>query len=735
MSLSRNALVAVALGLIVSCTEQPGEPGRSYALPAIEPKFVLPPGTTPASFGLAIDTIEVRIAQIDTSCVECGSVDEPRPVPPRASAMFDTTYIDTLIAWPANRESFSFRYTVPPPDPGFAVQVSLNYYAHGVVLFYGSSILDFQRGDIRLPPIYLNYYGPGYNAEDIQLAPGDTGITASDTLDFSATAYLNGLPVDTTYISWRVSDPTKAVIDHFGHLQLRPGALGSTFQVIAAIPNGVSATTRVSVPNTIQTLQKVSGDSQSIPVGQAAPGPLVVRALDAGGKPVAGARIRFFPVVPPSFAPNDSVVFTDPQGYARTGLTALNQVVGSVTAAAGGTPLTVTFTATGTAGTAIPLLFAADSVNTGWQLYRADSVGGNRTLLGYLSGTSVGLTAPRWNPAHNRVAFVVYNANSAIFDLLLTTKFGDTTATLVSDSNATEPRFSPTGKYIAWVCRGRADSLPTGGVCTYNGADQPLPGLNGAANGGGRTEVTASVPSRPNGPPAFAWRPGGLTRIAFVRDSIVDSIYLTTASRIYESNPDGSGVIPLSPKVADLGHGPLRIQGTMDWSPDGSTIVFSAYDTSYSGSAALYALDVYSGAIRRITTAPTGWTGDLYPRFSPDGQRILFRRVDYSYYYPGCCAAMVLDYYVVRTAGGSPTRITYNTSNWGVTSYSPYHLGGDWSPDGMSVVITAPNGTGTRGAYRVPVDITSQADYVARRILVGTGAGGGNEDYGVSWGP
>jgi len=51
------------------------------------------------------------------------------------------------------------------------------------------------------------------------------------------------------------------------------------------------------------------------------------------------------------------------------------------------------------------------------------------------------------------------------------------------------------------------------------------------------------------------------------------------------------------------------------------------------------------------------------------------------------------------------------------------------------VLITAPNGTGTRGAYRVPVDVTSQADYLARRILVGTGATGGNEDYGVSWQP
>jgi Tol biopolymer transport system component len=734
MSLCRNVL-ATALVVLSACVDQATEPSRSFVLPPIEPKFTLPPGTTPASFGLEIDTVGIIVAQIDSSCIECVAAPGHAPPAQRAMhAMLDTTYIDTLVPWPSNQESFSFHVTVPPPDPGFVVQVSLYYYSHGLSLFSGSSTVDFRRGDIRLPPIIMSYYGPGYGAEDIQIAPGDTGITTSDTLDFSATAYQNGLPLDTSYISWRVSDPTKALIDHFGHLKLRSGALGSSFLVIGAIPNGVAATTRVSVPNTVQTLQKVSGDSQSVPVGQVAPKPLVVRALDGGGKPVAGARIRFFPVVPPSFAPNDTVVFTDVQGYARTGLAAVNQVVGSVQAVVSGTGHTATFTATGTASTAIPLLFAADSVNTGWQLWRADSLGGNRTLLGYLSGTSVGLTAPRWNPAHNRVAFIAYNGNASIDDLLLTTALGDTTATLVSDSNASEPRFSPTGKMIAWVCHGRADSIPLGGVCTYNGADQSLTTLNGAANGAGRVEVTAGVPSRPNGPPAFAWRPGGSTRIAFVRDSVVDSTFLTTASRVYESNGDGTGIIPLSPKVINVGGGPLRIQGTMEWSPDGSTIVFSASDT-VNYSASLYALDVNSGAVRRLTNAPSGWTGDLYPRFSPDGQRVLFRRVDYNYYYPACCAAMVLDYYIVRAVGGSLTRITYDMSNWGVTSYSPYHLGGDWSPDGLSVVITAPNGSGTRGAYRVPIDVTSAADYSARRILVGTGAAGGNEDYGVSWQP
>ncbi|MBW8772175.1 MAG: PD40 domain-containing protein, partial [Gemmatimonadetes bacterium] len=266
-------------------------------------------------------------------------------------------------------------------------------------------------------------------------------------------------------------------------------------------------------------------------------------------------------------------------------------------------------------------------------------------------------------------------------------------------------------------------------ICTFNGVDAALGSLNGAANGAGRVEVSATVPGRPTGAPAFAWRPGGSTRIAFARDTVLDSLYGVIASRIYDVNGAGTTVTPLSPKVTDLGRGPLRIEGSIDWSPDGSTIVFSASDTT-SYELALYALDVTTGAVRRLTTPPTGWVGDLYPSFSPDGQRILYRRVNYYY-----CCGMIQDYFVVRLTGGGPTRLTFESSNWGAANLDPYYLGGDWSPNGGSVVITAPNGLGGRAAYRVPIDITGAADYAARRTLVGTAGIAGLNDYGVSWQP
>ena len=82
-----------------------------------------------------------------------------------------------------------------------------------------------------------------------------------------------------------------------------------------------------------------------------------------------------------------------------------------------------------------------------------------------------------------------------------------------------------------------------------------------------------------------------------------------------------------------------------------------------------------------------------------------------------------------------PTRLTYEGTDWPGSNPDAYHLGGDWSPNGNSVIITAQNGLSYRAAYKVPIDVTSQADYLARRALVGTAGISGLTDYQVSWQP
>ena len=716
MSLRHNVFALALLAAASGCAESNVAPAGSTALPAVQPRLVLPPGTTPASFGLELDSIQLQLHLIDTTCWNC---DITHP---------DTLLIDTTLAWPSTQESFALQLEVTDP-PAAQVYFVYLYLKHaGMPLFSGQGMVDYRRGDIRLPPIDLYYSGPGSNADDIQMAPGDTAMAVGDTLQFAATVYGNALPLDTAYISWRVSDTTVAQIDHLGRLTLRPGALGSTFLVRAAVPNGAMTEARVSVPNTVTGLVKVGGDSQTVASGSVAPIPLAVRALDANGKPVAGARVTFSVTGGAGATLPDSSVLTDQFGVARSAPIPDTVGVTTLQALAAGKP--VGFTLTGTANVNATILFAADSGVGGYQLYRADSAGGNRVVIGYTGANGDLLAAPRWNPARNRVAYTSWNANASNYDLLLTTGIGDTTATLVSDAYGTAPRFSPTGKMIAFLCTSLPTDAVLGHVCTVNAVDGSLTALNGAGNGTGRVEVTAAVPTRTDGPVAFAWRPDASTRIAFVRDSTVsDSFSTWTTSRFYQTNGDGTGLTPLSPVLMDLGRGPLRVTGSIDWSPDGSTIVFAATDTGYQSyyTNSLYLLDVTTGAVRRLTTPPPGWAGDLHPRFSPDGQRVLFNRL---YYYGG---SMSGDFYVQGVHSGAAIRLTYDASSW--TTSDPFYLGGDWAPDGRSVVITAPNGLGGNAAYRVPIDVTSLADYQARRVLVGTAGIAGLSDYGVSWMP
>ena len=714
MSLTRRYFAALLVAATLACVDSPMEPGQLHELPALTARLVLPPGTTPASFGLVIDSISVLVEQLDSTFCDC-------------SPVVDTIFADTMIAWPAAQESIQLRVQVPEAPPtDHVIFVYLSYYSGGVVMFQGASLVDFRRGDIRVPEIQMYYFGPGYLSDDIQLFPGDTAMAPGDTLQFVATAFQVALPLDTAYISWRVSDSTKARIDHLGRLTLRPGALGSTFYVLAGIPNGVVSSSRVSVPNSVTALQKVSGDSQSVALGQRTPKPLIVRAVGADGKPVAGARISFFPTVPATVAVPDSVIFTDGQGLARSGpiLTILGN--STVRGQIAGTSKQIDFTVTGTlAGAYPPILFASDSGASGWQLHRADTLGGNRIILGYLGNYGLEWTSPRWNYARTRVAYTAYGNVNGNFNLWITTAIGDTTTTLVTDTYGSGARFSPTGKIIAFACGNLASDF-SGYVCTLSGVDGAVTTLTNTGDGAGRTEVTGVVPGRLNGPIAFAWRPDASTRIAFVRDTAsADSLSGWQTSRIYQTNADGTALTGLSARVMDIGNGPLQIHNTMDWSPDGSTIVFSATDTTsnYGYTLSLYLLDVASGAVRRLTTPAAGWIGDLHPHFSPDGQRILFYRT----YYGGS------DYFVVRVTGGSPSRITWAANSWG--GGDPFDLGGDWAPDGRSVVVSAPNGLGGKAAYIVPLDTQNQADYLVRRRLVGTAGIAGLRDLAVSWGP
>jgi hypothetical protein len=71
-------------------------------------------------------------------------------------------------------------------------------------------------------------------------------------------------------------------------------------------------------PGPATAVVAISGDRQVGSVGRALPQPVVLRAMDANGNPIAGAILR---LPPPPGRPGDSVVVTDSSGRARVAWT------------------------------------------------------------------------------------------------------------------------------------------------------------------------------------------------------------------------------------------------------------------------------------------------------------------------------------------------------------------------------------------------------------------------------
>ena len=191
----------------------------------------------------------------------------------------------------------------------------------------------------------------------LELTPPSVAFTAlgqSQQLSTSVTDQ-HGNPLSEAAISWASSNGNVASVSSTGLVT----AQGPGTSEIMATAGSANATAAVSVVQTPTQLSKVSGDGQTGIAGDALGLPIVVEVRDAQGHPVAGTTIAFQAQGGGSLAPASAA--SDPAGRASTTLTtgAVAGILQTVTASIPGTGVSVSFTASTTAGPAASISPAA----------------------------------------------------------------------------------------------------------------------------------------------------------------------------------------------------------------------------------------------------------------------------------------------------------------------------------------------------------------------------------------
>jgi serine/threonine protein kinase len=141
----------------------------------------------------------------------------------------------------------------------------------------------------------------------------------------------------------------------------------------------------------------------------------------------------------------------------------------------------------------------------------------------------------------------------------------------------------------------------------------------------------------------------------------------------------------------------------MDWSPDGKSLIFT--ESVDDGAKTRLALLSLSDLTARPLTSPRNQEFDCEPSFSPDGATVAFVR--------GPLGAFLGDLFVLKVAGGQPSRLTSGNSG-GVPA---------WNQDGSEIVFSSPI-KGIRTLWRI-----SAAGGVPQRVV---GVGGDAWDPSIS---
>jgi Tol biopolymer transport system component len=124
----------------------------------------------------------------------------------------------------------------------------------------------------------------------------------------------------------------------------------------------------------------------------------------------------------------------------------------------------------------------------------------------------------------------------------------------------------------------------------------------------------------------------------------------------------------------------------LSWSPDGRFIAYSDRD-SPGAPFVIKQLSLETREVRRITEPSAAFSGDAFPKYSPDGRQLALARL-------GIAADVTdADIYVVGAEGGEPRRLTHDRQFVGDL---------DWARDGRHVFFFSNRSEAVR-LWRAPV--------------------------------
>jgi serine/threonine protein kinase/Tol biopolymer transport system component len=150
---------------------------------------------------------------------------------------------------------------------------------------------------------------------------------------------------------------------------------------------------------------------------------------------------------------------------------------------------------------------------------------------------------------------------------------------------------------------------------------------------------------------------------------------------IFTGEPDGTDVRQLTfPEAGSFN------DGQIDWSPDGSTIVFARGFDLADVVGQIYRMNADGTALTQIGDCTAGCAGNAFPRYSPDGSKIAFIKWIGPVKPDGTITAGGV--WIMNADGTNPVQLTQQRLPTSSEDMVP-----SWSPDGKALVFGRVNTT------------------------------------------